>query len=579
MFITSGHFVNAYNDPQYYLFATGIFCLSIIFPWVQKNIALPRVSFVGTPFLIVVIAYMTTQFGAFNSHWVNVLAVVMLILLCIQLHHIEINYQWVLGGLEGLGTALAIYGLLQYVGWIRDPTGFTMTGAFDNPIGFAATLALMFPAGLYLFLTMNRDNNTSSTKRNNRKIYRYIEYLIGSGLAVISLAIILSGSRTAMLAVLVSSGLLVVLETKLIYWIKTHVAYGEMVVLLCIIILLGGTIFGLYQLKEDSANGRLLIWRISADMIIDRPLLGHGQGAFQAKYMDYQAAYFNKHPESPYRQLADNTKHPFNEFILIAVEYGVVGLSFVLLFLFFLFRNIVLSNHPLRFICISSLVGFLVISCLSYPLQYVSVWLLVIFYAVLTTKTVHFSWQNRSWALGSKIIVTSLSLIALFLTVRQAQAQIKWSNVASRALSGEVQTVLPEYRKLYSYFKKNPLYLYNYGAILSLAEEYDRSITILEECKNYFNDYDLQILLARNYKNKANLKKAENTYKYAANMVPNRFWPLYQLVKLYRRQHKIKKAHALARQIIHKKVKVPSVTIASMKSEMGKFLEGLNTNY
>ena len=40
--------------------------------------------------------------------------------------------------------------------------------------------------------------------------------------------------------------------------------------------------------KKDSADKRLLIWRATLDMI--------GHGSFHAKYMLYQAAYFQANP-------------------------------------------------------------------------------------------------------------------------------------------------------------------------------------------------------------------------------------------------------------------------------------------
>ncbi|WP_321287534.1 O-antigen ligase family protein [uncultured Sunxiuqinia sp.] len=97
------------------------------------------------------------------------------------------------------------------------------------------------------------------------------------------------------------------------------------------IALLGGS-YLLYQQKKDSANGRLLIWQVSWEMIKDKPLLGHGYRAFQAKYMDHQAIYFKNYPNSRLSILADNVKHPFNEFLKVTVEFGLGGLLLVLAF-------------------------------------------------------------------------------------------------------------------------------------------------------------------------------------------------------------------------------------------------------
>ena len=46
--------------------------------------------------------------------------------------------------------------------------------------------------------------------------------------------------------------------------------------------------------------------------------------------MDYQAAYFEKHPNSRFALLADNVKHPFNEYLSITVQFGLIGLLILL---------------------------------------------------------------------------------------------------------------------------------------------------------------------------------------------------------------------------------------------------------
>lgn len=43
--------------------------------------------------------------------------------------------------------------------------------------------------------------------------------------------------------------------------------------------------------------------------------------------MNYQAAYFRAHPGSPYARLADSVPHPFNEYLFVAVNYGLLGVG------------------------------------------------------------------------------------------------------------------------------------------------------------------------------------------------------------------------------------------------------------
>lgn len=41
-----------------------------------------------------------------------------------------------------------------------------------------------------------------------------------------------------------------------------------------------------------------------------------------------QASYFEQNPNSHYLMLADNVFHPFNEYILFLIEYGIAGFLF-----------------------------------------------------------------------------------------------------------------------------------------------------------------------------------------------------------------------------------------------------------
>lgn len=49
-----------------------------------------------------------------------------------------------------------------------------------------------------------------------------------------------------------------------------------------------------FQLKVDSANGRLLIWKVSVMAIVEKPFLGHGTGNFASAYGMAQEKYFSQ---------------------------------------------------------------------------------------------------------------------------------------------------------------------------------------------------------------------------------------------------------------------------------------------
>jgi len=397
-------------------------------------------------------------------------------------------------------------------------------------------------------------------------------YLASVGVLVITIAILLSNSRTGVLAILVSSVSFFIIEAKMFR--KTlQLRHFKLLPVLIMGIILAGT-FVLYYQKKDSADGRLLIWKVSFEMIKDKPVIGHGYGAFHAKYMDYQGEYFKNNPNSKYAKLTDNVKHPFNEFIKVAVEFGLVGLIVVFSFILFVLWKVIKSENKDRGLVFSGLVSFLVFACFSYPLQNIAVWLLLAFYllALLPSKKIRI--RNSPGSIIARILVVILCAFFFSHFSKQIQAEMKWKTIAVNSLRGNTEGMLPEYEKLYSTsLKQNPYFLYNYGAELNFAGRFDKSIDILIECQQRFNDYDLQMLLADNYHKKGETEKAIEIFRHTSFMIPCRFLPIYQLFEIYRKTGQNEMAVKYANEIVNKKVKIPSLTVKSIKAEAEEYLK------
>jgi len=181
-------------------------------------------------------------------------------------------------------------------------------------------------------------------------------------------------------------------------------------------------------------------------------------------------------------------------------------------------------------------------------------------------------------ALSVRIVVFLLSAGLLSYTVMLTRAEIKWNRIAQLSLAGHTVRVLPEYDKLYRWLGNDGLFLYNHAAELNEAKEYERSITAFEICTRHYNDMDVQMLMADNYKTLGKYAEAERHFKMAAAMCPVRFMPLYELVKLYDTTNQKDEALAMAKIIIEKDVKIPSPTIAAIKNEMQRLIEAQEIN-
>lgn len=512
VFLTSEKFVNAINSPKNYFV---LLIILILIPFATLGGASNLITFQG------------------------------------------IRSRILLWGISTVCFLQAVYGFIQFQGWLpTNHSQFDITGSFDNPAGFAAVLVMGFPIGLFLLAKAGK-----------------VERCIASaGLLVNSIVIFLSGSRAGVLAILVSSVVFLLLQPKIMSKFK-QLRYLKLLSILILGLLVSGASILYYQ-KKDSANGRLLIWKVSSKMIKDKPILGHGLGGFQAKYMDYQAEYFRTNQGSSFKMLADNVKHPFNEFIKVAVEFGIIGLAIVFSFGLFILWKIMNSKNENRDLVLSGLVSFMVFASFSYPLQYVAVWLFLAFYLLALLSPKEKNKKHPRLSIGRAIIVVGCALI-LFHFVKQIQAEIKWKTIAINSLRGNTEKMLPEYEKLYSTtLKQNPFFLYNYGAELNFAGHFDKSIEILSECQKKFNDYDLQMLLADNYYRKGDSEKAIQIFMHCANMIPCRFLPIYQLFDIYRTEGQIDFAIKYANKIVNQKVKIESSTVIWIKAEAKEYLKG-----
>lgn len=554
IFLISIHFANP-PAPTPYIAAGGC-CILVIFAIVlkykQQTFSLSVTEALLSGFLLFSIVYGAYR-GSLNLEWI--IKGLSLWLFYILVKRINVTIEWLFAGLVFIGVVQAVYGLGQYMHWFSNITasGFRMSGSFDNPAGFAAALSVCFPFALFLL--------------HKKEIYWKI---LGS-LAVVLfiLAVVLSQSRAGVIAIIVISGIWMVKSLHL----KGLNSWSSRTKIVSSAILIIGILVGLYYLKKDSADGRLLIWQCSAQMIIDKPLLGHGVGGFQREYMLYQANYFNNHPGSSYSMLADIVKHPFNEFLLLLVEHGLVGGLLFGTFIFLLIWENRRNKNLERFYAILCLVGVSLFACFSYPLSYPFVRLIMVFCAALIMQN-----EARKWGMPKGIfsvlkpIVLVVSIALFIVNGKMYQDEYRWNTIAQQSLAGETKMVLPDYARLYKTMNRNGLFLYNYGSELNYIGEWNRSTAILKECANFYNDIDLQLQLADNYTELKQYHNAERCLILAHQMIPNRFIPLYRLAILYKEEGKIYEAHRIAEIIVKKPVKVVSVDVMTIKEEMVKFI-------
>ena len=220
-------------------------------------------------------------------------------------------------GILIVGFVEAIIGLGQLYGFF--PSGhqlFKTTGTFLNPGPYGGFIALMFPLTFHYWLYF----------RKRKKILRYVFLSIGMVCLLVFPATL---SRTAWGAAVIGCMLVVIYETGITDKLKDLYQKYRKRAVLCIALfclLSGGVIYGIYQFKKDSANGRLFIWKITALAIQNTSLKGVGLGGFPAAYAQSQMNYFKEREASAIeKHVAGSPEYAFNEYLRIFLEQGIAG--------------------------------------------------------------------------------------------------------------------------------------------------------------------------------------------------------------------------------------------------------------
>jgi tetratricopeptide (TPR) repeat protein len=342
----------------------------------------------------------------------------------------------------------------------------------------------------------------------------------------------------------------------------------------------------LYEIRPESANGRLLVWKSAAQMISDNPLTGVGTGQFKANYMHYQAEYLQNNYDAKEALLADNTVFAFNEFICITSELGIPGLFLVLFLLFAIFRKAETDNLSV-FIAKSGLMSILVFSLFSYPGSVTSIKVLfVLFVAIVANNQkqllLPISITGNSLK-GIKIVVVSVSTVLLIVSFRNIKevtvACHNWKTATETITFNKLEQGIKLYEKAYPFLKTDGFFMGMYGNCLLREENYTEAEKILKATTNLLPVSDAYLSLGDCFRAQKQFNNAEKAYKCALQMVPSRIKPVYKLAELYVQTNRQQEALCIIEAYMeseHKKRTIASYEIELNLIELKKEIESFN---
>ena len=463
----------------------------------------------------------------------------------------------ILGGMEAVWGLRQIYGLA-----VSNHSLYALTGSFYNPGPYSGYLAMIFPLCLYEWLNLKEKTGRTWAEQG--------KYYIALGVMLLILCVLPAGmSRSAWIAAAISGtwvyGMHASWGSKLKEFGRK---YKKRVVLACIagsvIIIVAG--YALFQLKATSANGRLFMWKISSMAIAESPVIGHGTGNFVSAYGRAQENYFADGEFSETEELvAGSPEYAFNEYLQVAVEYGIPFLLVVsLVIVFCLWKG---SSEGRIGLC-GGVISFLVFSFSSYPMQIpgfaVTFYLLLAACAIGRSKVILF------------LFISMMALLGTYYWKNNQYAACKdWYRSKMLYNIGAYQSAKEDYGKLYPELANRGAFLFEYGYSLHKLKEYDNSTRILEEAMAHSNDPMILNIIGKNYQSLGDYEKAEEYLIRSTHRLPGRIYPYYLLVKLYAEPQYLQpeKLKYAAEIVLTKEPKVQSTAVREMREEVKKLLK------
>ena len=456
----------------------------------------------------------------------------------------------VLYGIVLYGLFQSVIAIGQYLSFFGSSHRFFfITGTIGNPGPLGGFLAIALICGIGLFQVLPSRGQFALLNR----------ILLGLAVCILMAGLLIADSRAAFLSVLI--GLIVMWGDWFRKWFQKYK--------LATFILFAGTIVTLscllYFYRPASANARGLIWRVSAGMIAEKPLFGHGVGAFDREYMLYQADYFEQHPESPLAMVADNAAYPYNELVHVLIELGIVGgiLLSVVFFAGFAFRSSDKINQLIK----AGLVAFLVFSLFSYPVEVIELLILpAVLLGSLPGKPVYTLRIRPCMTFVGIGLLTGI----IFLSVTSISVLRKISGEVAQLAASGTSISTPLCDRYFPALKYNVDFNMTYLSILCRLPCQPENRHKIE---NLFPSSETFCRLGEAYECYGEDERAEQLYRKASDMVPTRILSNYRLWQLYIKRGDEKLAYAMAQKILSLPVKVENTFTLQVKGKMKQYLD------
>ena len=459
------------------------------------------------------------------------------------------------------GAIETVWGLCQVYGYTASNHSlYALTGSFYNPGPYSGFVAMCLPVCLHEWL------------KRGKSIGGYIAL----GVLLMMLCVLPAGmSRSAWIAAAIASAYIgwMHYKKKITAGIRKHKALTIEAV-----IAVSFALCGAYLLKKDSADGRLLMWKVAVQAIKEKPLSGYGWDYVAGAYGEAQEKYFSKGDYTAQEEhVAGSPEYVFNEYLQAAMAWGVPVLCVILLLVITAMAGHQLSGNYGLF---GSMLSLAVFSFSSYPFQF------PLFVAALGLLVLVglMGWLHvfPVCALFPVVLCWAVSIYggyAYFTHVQERETvNNQWQRVRMFYHSGAYTEAVETYKPFYEEMKWNARYLFELGHACHKAGKHEESNRYLKEALKVSADPMILNIMGKNCQAEKLYIEAEHYLLRSVGRLPGRIYPYYLLFKLYDEMPEGKYAKGrkewAARMVLEKEPKVQSTAIREMREEVKKRMKG-----
>ncbi|GAF68582.1 unnamed protein product, partial [marine sediment metagenome] len=319
-----------------------------------------------------------------------------------------------------------------------------------------------------------------------------------------------------------------------------------------------------FDQQDLSINMHILKWKVTLEMIKDKPLFGSGIGTFKINYLDYQADFLQKNPG--YIKYSGKAAEAHNEYLQMLAELGIPGFL-VFLSIIFVFYSLALKylknkhNNQNRLIVFGLLMGitcFLIHCLFTFPFHvpvlgstfFIFLGLSVVYIGgfglskVDTKKNIRIK-LNLNYLI-KKIIIILMFIVGIFLiytlVFKPYFAEIHYFKGIKYYEKGNYNDALKDFKHAVWLAPYNGRILHALGSTYYHLDIQDEAQETLQRTKYYFNDRNIFRNLGLSYKQSGNYQEAEKEFKQAIYLDPNFTKAYIDLAYLYATQEDYDKA-------------------------------------